>query len=259
MLKPLTLSICMAAVVMQSCSNNANTTNTNEKTDSVTTQPTTTVNTLTEEEKNEGWVLLFDGASINQWHSYGKSGVGPSWKVSDSSIFLDTAKVNGQREGGDIVTNEEYENYHLSLDWKVAQGGNSGIIFNVQEDTARYRNTYETGPEMQVLDNERHSDAKIPKHRAGDLYDLIACSQETVKPAGEWNHAEIKLQNGKLDFFLNGINVVSTTMWDDKWKAMVASSKFKTMPGFAAFKKGRIALQDHGDNVWFRNIKIRKL
>jgi hypothetical protein len=158
-----------------------------------------------------------------------------------------------------LVTDEEFENYHLSLEWKVAKGSNSGIIFNVQDDAAKFKNTYETGPEMQVLDNERHADAKIHKHRAGDLYDLIPSSKETVKPAEEWNLAEIKLDKGKLDFFLNGTNVVSTTMWDDSWKQMLAASKFKNMPGFGTFQKGHLALQDHGDPVWFRNIKIRNL
>ena len=258
MLKTLVLRFCaVAVVIMQSCNDAAD--NTEEKTGKLDTEATFTLNTLTEEEKNAGWVLLFDGASVNGWHTYGKNTVGSSWKVSDSSLFLDTTKINGQREEGDLITNDEYENFHLSLDWKVAQGANSGIIFHVNEDTTKYKATYETGPEMQVLDNECHPDAKINKHRAGDLYDLVACSQETVKTAGEWNHTEIKLQNGTLDFFLNGTNVVSTTMWDDNWKNRVANSKFKSMPGFAAFRKGKIALQDHGDNVWFRNIRIRKL
>jgi hypothetical protein len=113
--------------------------------------------------------------------------------------------------------------------------------------------------EMQVLDNDRHPDAKIPKHRAGDLYDLISCSRETVKPALEWNKAGIRALNGKLDLFLNGENVVSTTLWDDNWKKLIAGSKFKAMPNFGTFKKGRIALQDHGNKVWYRNIMIKKL
>jgi hypothetical protein len=112
---------------------------------------------------------------------------------------------------------------------------------------------------MQVLDNERHPDAKIHKHRAGDLYDLIACKKEVVKPAGEWNKAEVKCKDGKVELYLNGTEVVETTLWDDNWKKMVAESKFKTMPDFGTYKTGKIALQDHGDDVWFRNIMIRKL
>jgi hypothetical protein len=109
------------------------------------------------------------------------------------------------------------------------------------------------------LDNEGHSDAKIIKHRAGDLYDLISCTKETVKPVGQWNKTEIKCVNGQLNFYLNGFNVISTTMWDDNWIQLVANSKFKTIPGFGTYTKGKIALQDHGDNVWYRNIKIRRL
>jgi hypothetical protein len=112
---------------------------------------------------------------------------------------------------------------------------------------------------MQVLDNDGHPDGKIIKHRAGDLYDLISCSKETVKSVGEWNDVEIKSLNGKLDFYLNGENVVSTSLWDDNWNKMIAGSKFKQWKGFGSFKKGKICLQDHDCGVWFRNIKIRKL
>ncbi|HVG42539.1 MAG TPA: DUF1080 domain-containing protein, partial [Chitinophagaceae bacterium] len=173
---------------------------------------------------------------------------------------LDAAsKKTAQTEGGDLVTDNEYENFHLKLEWKIAPKGNSGVIFYVQEDKTKYNDTYNTGPEMQVLDNEGHADAKIIKHRAGDLYDLISVSRETVKKAGEWNAAEIIANNGKLDFYLNGEHTVSTTMWDTAWQQMIAGSKFKDMQGFGAFKKGRIALQDHGDDVWYRNIMIKTL
>lgn len=226
------------------------------------TKPTTmnnAANALSDEEKRQGWELLFDGQSTAGWHNYGKPGtVGNAWKVVDGTLYLDAASKKSGAQGGDIVTNGEFENFHLSLDWKIAPNGNSGIMFYVQEDPAKYRQTYHTGPEMQVLDNAGHPDAKIVKHRAGDLYDLIT-AKETVKPAGEWNHAEIKADKGRLQFFLNGEEVLATTMWDEAWKTMIANSKFKEWPGFGAFQKGKIALQDHGDDVWYRNIKIRRL
>lgn len=233
----------------------------NGSTDTTMNQTVQPMVTLTDEEKAEGWMVLFDGQSTRGWHQYGGAAVGTAWKIADGTIYLDTSsKKDGKIEGGgDILTDEEFENFHLKLEWKIAPGGNSGIIFYVNEDTAQYKRPYETGPEMQVLDNAAHPDSKIIKHRAGDLYDLISCSKETVKPAGEWNAAEIKSVNGKLDFYLNGENVVSTQLWDDNWTKMVAASKFKQWPGFGTFKKGRICLQDHDNTVWYRNVKLRKL
>lgn len=205
-----------------------------------------------------GWQKLFDGKTTAGWHSYGKSFAGTNWKVVDGALFLDANnKTAGQ--GGDLVTNEEFENYHLKMEWKISKNGNSGIIFYVHEDPAKYPATYNTGLEMQVLDNDGHADGKINKHRSGDLYDLIASSKEPVNPVGEWNKVEIISNNGKLDFMMNGEKIVSTTLWDDNWKKMVAGSKFKSMPGFGIFKSGKIALQDHGNDVWFRNISIKRL
>jgi hypothetical protein len=224
---------------------------------------TTTVSTppATTNSGDSGWVSLFDGKTTTGWHNYGKTTVGSAWKIADGAIYLDTTKKAGWQtiDGGDIVTNDEFENFHLKLEWKIAPDGNSGIIFYVHEDTTKYKYVWQTGPEMQVLDNTGHADSKITKHRAGDLYDLISCSKETVKPVGEWNLAEVVANNGKLDFFLNGTNVVSTTMWDSSWKAMVAASKFKAWPDFGTYKKGHIALQDHGNTVWYRNIMVKKL
>jgi Domain of Unknown Function (DUF1080) len=210
---------------------------------------------------DSGWISLFDGKTTNGWHSYGNKPVGGAWKVAEGVLSLDTSnkkdgKITG---GGNILTDDEFENFHFKYEWKISPNGNSGVMFYVNEDTAKFKHPYESGPEMQVLDNNGHPDAKIIKHRAGDLYDLISCSKETVKPAGEWNLAEIVCNNGKLDFYLNGVNVVSTTMWDDNWNKMVAASKFKEWPGFGTFKKGRICLQDHDNAVSFRNIMIKKL
>ena len=219
------------------------------------------MNTLTDQQKTEGWQLLFDGESAKGWHKYGGKPVGSAWKVADGALYLDTTiKENWQiKDGGDIVTDSAFENFHLKLEWKIAKDGNSGIMFYVHEDTVKYKWPWETAPEMQVLDNNGHPDSKIIKHRAGDLYDLISCNKETVKPAGEWNLAEVKCLNGKLDLFLNGENVVATTLWDDNWKKLVAGSKFVKMPDFGTYKKGKIGLQDHGNAVWYRNIIIKKL
>ncbi|RYY55576.1 MAG: DUF1080 domain-containing protein [Chitinophagaceae bacterium] len=208
----------------------------------------------------DGFVPLFDGTSFKGWHKYGGGEVGKAWQVKDGSLVLDAAhKADWQAaDGGDIVTDEEFGNFHLKYEWKIDTGGNSGVIFYIHEDP-KYQYPWLTGPEMQVLDNERHSDAKIHKHRAGDLYDLIPCTKETVKPALEWNSAEIKSVNGRLDLYLNGVNVVSTNLWTPEWKALVAGSKFKGMADFGTYKSGRIGLQDHGNTVWFRNIKIKKL
>ena len=241
--------------------NNADNSKTNNADSSKSNTTITTMDILSEQEKADGWQLLFDGQTTSGWHKYGGAPVGSAWKVSDGALYLDTSSKTGENivGGGDIVTDDEFENFDLKLQWKISPKGNSGIMFNVNEDTAKYKESYYTGPEMQVLDNEGHEDSKIEKHRAGDLYDLISCSKKTVKPIGEWNDAEIKLLNGKLDLYLNGENVVSTTMWDDNWNKMVANSKFKQWKGFGTFKKGRICLQDHHCAVWFKNIKIKKL
>jgi Domain of Unknown Function (DUF1080) len=243
------LSIVVQAAFLAACTFSTQTTMNTEN------------NTLSNNETKEGWQLLFDGNTINGWHSYGKNSAGTAWKVVDHALFLDPSyKEKGQtNEGGDLVTNGEFENFHLQLDWKISPKGNSGIIFYIQDEPAKYKQTWHTGLEMQVLDNEGHKDAQIDKHRAGDLYDLIASSSEAQKPAGDWNHVEIISDKGKLDFFLNGVNIVSTTIWDENWSNLIAQSKFKNMPGFGTFKKGKIALQDHGDQVWYRNIKIKKL
>ena len=171
-------------------------------------------NQLSTEEKYDGWKLMFDGKTTKGWHKYGGNPVGSAWKIKNEVLYLDTTvKENWQiKNGGDIVSDEEYENFHLKLEWNIAKDGNSGIIFYIHEDKSKYNWPWETGPEMQILDNNGHPDAKIIKHRAGDLYDLISVSKENVKPPGEWNTVEIKCVDGKLDLYMNGENVVSTAM-----------------------------------------------
>lgn len=207
--------------------------------------------------QKKGWVKLFDGTTTNGWHTYGKTIVGNGWKAENGALHLDPkAETN---DGGDLVTNKEYGNFHLKLEWKVAPNANSGIVFYIHEELPKYGNTYSTGPEMQVLDNDGHPDGKILKHRAGDLYDLVKSSSEPVKPVGEWNKVEIISNNGQLEFKLNGKSIVKTSLWTDEWKALIAGSKFAKWPNFGTFKSGKISLQDHGDEVWYRNIEIKEL
>jgi hypothetical protein len=212
------------------------------------------------EDLENDWISLFDGKTFQGWSKYGGGEVGAAWEIQDGAIYLDAAnKANWQTgDGGDIVTNDEFDNFHFQLEWKIGKDGNSGVMFFVHE-SSDYAYPWMTGPEMQVLDNDGHPDAKIHTHRAGDLYDLIASSEETVKPVGEWNLAEIIVSDGNLKLHLNGVMVVSTTMWTEEWDELVSNSKFKDMPGFGKYKKGKIALQDHGDEVWFRNIRVKKL
>ncbi|MEP7254056.1 MAG: DUF1080 domain-containing protein [Ginsengibacter sp.] len=253
--------ICLTAAVaiLQSC-NPGNENTTDVKKDSTTMSDAPSNN-------EDGFVSLFDSKSINQWHTYGKPNLDSGWTIQDDAMFLDTTAAvrdaKGNRTSNNIVTNEEYGNFDLKLDWKISEKGNSGIIFYVKEDPAQFPENYNSGMEMQVLDNGTptrlgHPDGKLYTHRAGDLYDLLA-AKEVAKPLGEWNAVEIVSNNGKLDFYMNGEHTLSTTLWDDNWNKMIAISKFKDMKGFGTFKQGKISLQDHGAAVWFRNIRIKKL
>ncbi|MES2374622.1 MAG: DUF1080 domain-containing protein [Bacteroidota bacterium] len=205
--------------------------------------------------QDKGWTSLFDGKTLKGWHVYGHKPLNDSWSVQDGSIFFDKSK----KAIGDLLTDKQYENFHLKYDWKISPNGNSGLIFWIQEDTVKYKQTYHTGPEMQVLDNDGHKDGKIPKHRAGNLYDLIQGKEGAVKAVGEWNTAEIISNRGKLEFILNGVSVLSTNYGDDNWKQMVAGSKFKQWPDFGTVFKGYIGLQNHDCDVWYKNIVIKQL
>jgi hypothetical protein len=207
--------------------------------------------------QDRGFTWLFDGKSTNGWHTYGKTTVGSAWKIENGTLHFNPSE--SKSGGGDIVTDKDYSNFHLKLEWKVAPKANSGIIFFVKEDPSKYKQTYLTGLEMQVLDNDGHPDGKITKHRAGDLYDLIQSKSEPVKPVGEWNKAEVISKNGNLTLILNGVKVVKTKLWTNEWNSLVAGSKFAKWEGFGKYKSGKIALQDHGDKVWYKNIQIKEL
>ena len=209
------------------------------------------------------WTSLFDGKTTTGWHTYGKDAVGEAWKVVDGTLMLDPSIKEGWqiKGGGDIVSNESYGDFHLQLEWKISKNGNSGIIFFVQDEPKKYNYIWYTGPEMQVLDNDGHADGKIIKHRAGNLYDLVAGVEGAVKPVGEWNLVDIINEKGTLTLKLNGITTVTTTLGDDSWKELIKNSKFSKgeSPDFGKIFTGHIGLQDHGNQVWYRNIRIQRL
>lgn len=208
--------------------------------------------------KKGKWENLFDGKTLTGWHTYLKEGqpVSDKWTVDDGAIHLSGGGA------GDLVTNKEYGNFELEVEWKIAEGGNSGIIFHVHEDP-KYKATYQTGPEMQVLDNERHPDAKQGRdgnRTAGSLYDLQKpVTLGAAKPAGEWNKARLVINNGKAEQYLNGKKTAEYPTSGPEWDKMVSESKFKGWEGFGKYATGHIALQDHGNKVWYRNIRIREL
>lgn len=212
-------------------------------------------NTLTQSEKDEGWQLLFDGKSMENFKGFRKDEVPSAWQVEDGAI----AFAGGG--AGDLITKDQYKNFELSIDWKISEGGNSGIMYHVSEDTA-YHNTYNSGPEMQVLDDERHPDAKAGvngNRQAGALYDLIPLSTPAVNPAGQWNMARLLVKDGHVEHWLNGKKVVEYEIGSPAWDSLIQQSKFAPMKGFGREGQGHIALQDHGDKVWYKNIKIRVL
>lgn len=238
--------LCFASCIFYACSSSRG--------QSVSGQP----NTLTQKEKNNGWVLLFDGKTTDGWHTYNKDFVSKNWKVADGAIVLDP-KEKDDRGNGDLVTDKEYTNYELAVDWKISKGGNSGIIFDIKEDP-RFRDTYNTGAEMQVLDNINADDNKKENHLAGLLYDLSGTAAlSKPKPVGEWNQARIIQNKGRLTFYFNGIKTVDVQEGSEEWKNMVANSKFKTWTDFMTSPEGKIALQNHDHEVAFRNIKIKNL
>ncbi|NIJ51551.1 3-keto-disaccharide hydrolase [Dyadobacter arcticus] len=202
------------------------------------------------------WVTLFDGKSLNGWHSWQSDKVLPQWKIEDKAIVL------AEKGGKDLVTDKEYGDFELELEWKIAEGGNSGIIYHVIEDK-KYCCPYSTGPEIQVLDDEKHPDSKAGKagnHKSGSLYDMLPPNDiKVVKPAGQWNKAKIVIKGGHGESWLNGKKVVDFPTQGADWDKLVAGSKFKTWEGFGASSKGKIALQDHGNQVSFRNIRIKEL
>jgi hypothetical protein len=218
-------------------------------------------NTLTDAEKKQGWVLLFNGRNFDGWRQCNGTAMPVNWVVEDQAmkVFTGPGRKPGQGAGGDILYGvKKFKDFELSIDWKTEKAGNSGIFFNVREVPGQP--VYYAAPEIQILDNVDATDNKLPSHLAGSLYDMLAADPRSVKPAGEWNTIVVRVKDGKVTHTQNGMKVVEYTLWTPEWDAMVQASKFKTFPGFleGIAKEGYIGLQDHGYATWFRNIKIRE-
>lgn len=244
--------VASLSTFISGCNSNQKDSTQEEQTEG-TTSNLQTVNTLSGQEKEEGWILLFDGQNLDQWRGFKKETVPNGWTVDGDALHFTGEK------SGDIITKDEFEDFELALEWKISEGGNSGIFFNVVEDD-KYEQVYQTGPEMQVLDDAKHPDAKEnPNKRvAGANYDLYEPSSR-AKGAGEWNSIKLIVKNKNVQHWMNGEKVVEYEIGSDKWKEDVKNSKFIEMPNYGLAEKGHIALQDHDDKVWFRNIKIRRL
>ncbi len=209
----------------------------------------TAQNSLTDAEKAAGWKLLFDGTTTAGWRNYGKPTISDGWKVRDGAL----TRVGA---GGDIISKDEFKNFELTVDWKIEIGGNSGIFWRASEDSDAI---YWNAPEMQVLDDAKHPDGRAPLTSAGAAYDLYPAPPGHVHPGGEWNSARLVVNGNHVEQWLNGFKMVEFELGSRDWDSKVAASKFKPHPRFGKNTQGHIGLQDHGNVVAFRNIKIRVL
>jgi hypothetical protein len=253
-----TLMMILAVSVLFIACNNQGT----QQQEAVVAEDAQKPNTLSAQELENGWILMFNGLTPDGWRSYnGNSFPENGWEVVDGTLHVIGSGRGEAGGGGDILFDRKFGNFELTLEWKVSEGGNSGIFYLAQEIPGEP--VWKNAPEMQILDNEKHPDATLGidgNRAAGALYDIIPGKAEAVKPAGEWNLARIMVYKGTVVHSMNGENVLEYHLWTDDWKNLVANSKFRDYEHFVnPAPEGYIVLQDHGDDVWFRNIKIREL
>ena len=220
----------------------------------VSTTTTTAVlaqdNQLTAAQKAQGWVSLFDGKNTTAWRNYQKSDIQPGWVVENGALKLEKAGA------GDLISKQAFGDFDLYIDWKISEAGNSGIFILADE---KGKMIYSHAPEIQILDNEKAHDNKIDTHLSGSLYDMVAVHPSALKPAGEWNTVRIKLQDKLLQIWQNDVMTTNVVIGTSTWDNLVAASKFADWNGFAANETGHLGLQDHGNVVWFKNMRIKEL
>lgn len=214
-----------------------------------------TPNTLTESEQNNGWNILFDGKNFTGWHGYNMKGISDSWIIEDQALTMTT---EGRAESQDIITNKGYKNFALSADFKLTKGANSGIIFQVKEDS-KYKFPYETGPEFQIIDQENWPDSLKDWQICGANYAMYPPKAKPSKPLGEWNQILLVVNGNHVTQILNGEVVVEYEKYSDEWKKLRESGKWASFPDYGKFDEGKISLQNHGTKVWYRNIKIKEI
>jgi hypothetical protein len=251
------LNVLVSILVINACKSRTGDVAEQEKADS----EDIVINTLTQAEMDDGWVLLFDGKTTDGWRGYDKEAFPDSgWVVEDGTLHcIGSGRGEAGGGGGDIIYDKKFKNFELSLEWKISEGGNSGIFYLAQE--IKDKPIWASAPEMQVLDNDKHRDGLDTTHCAGALYDLIPVKRDIVNPVGEWNKASIYCEKGLVEHWLNGKKLFEYHLWTPAWNEMISKSKFVEFnPDWAnVAEEGYIGLQDHGDDVWYRNIKIREL
>lgn len=213
------------------------------------------------ETQEDEWTVLFDGSSFNGWHEYLQEGVSENWKIEEDAMVFYPPKNRKKGESYNVISDNDYTDFILSMEWRIAEAGNSGVFWGIKE-LKDLKQPYESGPEIQVLDNEKHPDGKNgTSHQAGALYDMVSPSEDVTKPVGEWNLFEITI-NHKTNtgiIVLNDVEIVNFPVNNPEWREMVSKSKFADWEHFAKYRTGKIGMQDHGNGVAFRNIKIKEL
>lgn len=206
-------------------------------------------NTLTDAEREAGWELLFDGRTLDGWRGYNRGDLPEGWAVEDGTIAW-------VQSGGDIITERQFTDFELTLEWRIEPGGNSGVFYRGAEGEEWI---YQSAPELQVLDDEGHADGQSPLTSAGSNFGLHGVPRGVVHPASEWNSVRVVVDGKHVEHWMNGVQVVAYELESPEWEVLVQSSKFAAWPAYGRAPSGHIGLQDHQSRVWFRNIKIREL
>lgn len=224
------------------------------------------INKITAKERRQGWELLFDGKSFTGWRGYNRQEIPSVWAIEDGAIKVESSKrIKGdQSSAGDIIYDKKFKNFEFCFEWRISESGNSGVFFLAQEIEGKP--IYISAPEYQLLDNENHPDGKLGRdgnRKSASLYDMIPAVPQNANPTMVWNSGGITLKDGKVTHYQNGVKVLEYTLWTEEWHNLIENSKFKGWQNMINVggpdKQGYIGLQYHGDDIWFRNLKIRVL